>query len=251
MTAPGRSGLPAVVCEALTHVYRDDDGNEVTALADVDLVVAAGEAVAVVGPSGAGKSTMLTLLAGLVRPTAGRIVVDGHDLGEMSERALLRLRAQTVGVVLQTPGRNVLPYADAVDNVVFAQRSGRHADRVRRARDLLDSVGLGDVTHRRAGSLSGGQQQRLALAVAMAGEPAVLLADEPTSQLDRATGDVVIRLMLEARDRTGAALVVVTHDHHVSAALDRELAIHDGHMSDASGWLAAQHGLPAPQREPR
>ena len=231
--------VPAVLCTGLTHIYRVQD-TQVSALHEVDLRIDAGEAVALVGPSGAGKSTLLQLLAGLVRPTSGRIQVQGRDLGAMSERDLLRMRAQDLGMVLQTPARNLLAYASARANVAFAQRFGAVSRRERHAEagDLLDSVGLGDQGERLAAVMSGGQQQRLALAVALAGRPAVLLADEPTSQLDRHTGDAVIALMLAARERHGTALVVVTHDHHVSDALDVEYAIHGGSLV-AGRWLAS------------
>ena len=204
-----------------------------TALDGVDLEVQPGEAVALVGPSGAGKSTLLTLLAGLVRPTAGRLVVAGHDLGTLSERELLRVRAGSLGVVLQTPGRNLLPYATARQNVAFAQRPARGSGGggATEVDALLDAVGLLAVARRSARHLSGGQQQRLALAVALAGDPPLLLADEPTSQLDRATGETVLALMLQARDERGTALVVVTHDHEVSRRLDVERTISDGRLS--------------------
>jgi putative ABC transport system ATP-binding protein len=231
--------VPAVVCERLTHVYRDDEGTEVTALNEVELLVRQGEAVALVGPSGAGKSTLLTLLAGLVRPTSGRIAVDGEDVVALSERGLLRLRARKLGMVLQTPGRNILPYATAGQNVAFAQRSGTltRAERRAEAVELLESVGLEEHADRPARLLSGGQQQRLALAV------------EPTSQLDRGTGDAVIALMLAAREQRGTALVVVTHDRHVSDALDTEYAIHDGRLEPGAGaWLRSpSHGRPGPE----
>ena len=236
------AAVPAVLCSGLTHVYRGQD-TLVTALHEVDLRIEAGEAVALVGPSGAGKSTLLQLLAGLVRPTSGRIEVRGSDVRTMSERDLLRMRARDLGMVLQTPARNLLPYASARANVAFAQRLSGVSRRDRRAEaaDLLDSVGLGDQTDRLARVMSGGQQQRLALAVALACRPGVLLADEPTSQLDRDTGDAVIALMLAARERHGTALVVVTHDHHVSDALDVEYAIHDGSLV-AGSWLASAAG---------
>jgi putative ABC transport system ATP-binding protein len=230
-----RTTQPVVRCEQVTHVYRDDTGNEVTALAGVDLEVHPGETVALVGPSGAGKSTLLTLLAGLVRPSAGRVEVAGHDLGTLSERALLRVRAQSLGVVLQTPGRNLLPYATARANVAFAQRSpnGSPAERATEIEGLLDAVGLLPWARTSARHLSGGQQQRLALAVALAGDPPLLLADEPTSQLDRTTGETVLALMLQARDQRGTALVVVTHDREVSHRLDVEHTILDGRLSTA------------------
>ena len=239
--------VPAVLCSRLTHLYRDQD-TQVSALHEVDLLVQGGEAVALVGPSGAGKSTLLTLLAGLVRPTSGRIEVRGSDVAAMSERDLLRMRARDLGMVLQTPARNLLPYASARENVAFAQRFSGVSRRERRAEagDLLDSVGLGAQVDRLARVMSGGQQQRLALAVALAGRPALLLADEPTSQLDRHTGDLVIALMLAARERHGTALVVVTHDHHVSDALDVEYAIHGGSLVAGSWLTAAADRLKAP-----
>jgi ABC-type lipoprotein export system ATPase subunit len=232
---------PVVVCEQVTHVYSDDAGAEVVALERVDLQVGAGDAVALVGPSGAGKSTLLTLLAGLVRPTAGRVVVAGTDLGRLSERELLRVRAQSLGVVLQTPGRNLLPYASARTNVGFAQRSST-ASRAGRADEvdaLLEAVDLLPWARTAARHLSGGQQQRLALAVALAGDPPLLLADEPTSQLDRATGEIVLRLLLRAREQRGTALVVVTHDPEVSRRLDVEHTILDGRLHTARGLADA------------
>ncbi len=231
---------PVVRCEQVTHVYRDDAGHEVTALAGVDLQVQPGEAVALVGPSGAGKSTLLTLLAGLVRPSAGRVVVAGHDLGTLSERGLLRVRAESLGVVLQTPGRNLLPYATARANVAFAQRSadGTPAGRASEIDALLEAVELLPQARTQARHLSGGQQQRLALAVALAGDPPLLLADEPTSQLDRTTGDTVLALMLRAREQRGTALVVVTHDREVSRRLDVEHTILDGRLSTARAGAA-------------
>jgi putative ABC transport system ATP-binding protein len=152
-------------------------------------------------------------------------------------------RARVGSRVLQTPARNLLPYATVRQNVAFAQRFSAvsRPDRRAEAGDLLDSVGLGEQADRLARVMSGGQQQRLALAVALAGRPAVLLADEPTSQLDRHTGEAVIALMLAARERHGTALVVVTHDHHVSDALNVEYAIHDGSLV-AGSWLASAAG---------
>lgn len=237
-TKPHASREPMVVCRNLTHTYRDDEGTEVTAVAGVDLSVQAGEAVALVGPSGAGKSTLLTLIAGLVKPTSGRIRVAEQDVTGMSEPALLRLRADHIGMVLQTPGRNVLPYATAAENVGFAQQSKGVSRAARRGevRDLLHAVGLAEAADRPARMLSGGQQQRLAVAVALTGAPGVLLADEPTSQLDQATGDTILQLLLSAREQRGTALVVVTHDRHVSNALDVEYSIHDGHLI-AEAWL--------------
>ena len=176
---------PAAHGQGLTHVYRSE-GTEVTALRGVDLEVARGETLALLGPSGSGKSTLLSLLAGLFRPTAGRLVVEGRDLVEATERERTALRARDVGVVLQSPGRNLLPYANALENLVFVQRAGGRgrAARRRRARELLGLVGLADAGPKPMRALSGGEQQRLAVAAALSNEPRLLLADEPTSQLD-------------------------------------------------------------------
>ncbi|HET8558878.1 MAG TPA: ABC transporter ATP-binding protein [Marmoricola sp.] len=226
------AAVAAAELRGVTHVYRDDRHDTVTALREVDLIVHPGEAVALIGPSGAGKSTLLTLLAGLVRPTSGRILVGDQEVNRMSERALLRMRAREIGTVLQTPGRNLLPYATALQNVVFAHRRAgiTRRGRTSEALRLLDSVGLAEHVHRPGRLLSGGQQQRLAIAVALASHPSLLLADEPTSQLPRATGDTVVELLLRARDEYGAALLVVTHDSHVSNALDTTYRLADGSL---------------------
>ena len=222
--------IAAARCQGVTHVYRDVGDTLVTALHELDLTIQPGESVALVGPSGAGKSTLLTLLAGLTRPTDGRVFVGEQEVSALSERALLRLRAADLGVVLQTPGRNVLPYATALQNVLFAHRRAGvvRRERADESRSLLESVGLADHVDRPARLLSGGQQQRLAIAVALAGRPSLLLADEPTSQLPQATGDEVMRLLLHAREQYGTALLVVTHDTRVSNALDTVYHLADG-----------------------
>jgi putative ABC transport system ATP-binding protein len=219
----------------VTHVYRDGSDTLVTALNEVDLTIRPGEAVALMGPSGAGKSTLLTLLAGLAKPTGGRVLVGHQEVSAMSERELLQLRAHDLGIVLQTPGRNVLPYATALENVQFAHRVARFArnQRSAEARLLLESVGLADHVDRPARLLSGGQQQRLAVAVALTGRPSLLLADEPTSQLPQETGDQVMHLLLHAREEYGAAVLVVTHDSRVSDSLDTVHHLTDGRLTSS------------------
>jgi ABC-type lipoprotein export system ATPase subunit len=217
----------AVRCDGIVQIYRTPE-LEVVALRDVDLVVVAGETVALLGPSGAGKSTLLWLMAGLLRPSAGRLRLNGADVSRLTPAALDRLRAADIGVVMQNPARNLIPYASAAQNVAFAQR-GRRRD-ARRIAALLDRVGLGDARHRKAGRMSGGEQQRLAVAIALANEPRLLLADEPTSQLDAASGDTVIDLIKETSEETGATVVVVTHDVAVSEALGRTVTIRDGRV---------------------
>lgn len=216
--------------EALEMVY-EVDGERVHALRGVDLTIAAGEAVALLGPSGSGKSSLLTLLAGLQKPTSGRALLGGYDVTAMSERELLALRARDVGVVVQGPARNLLPYANAEDNVRFAQRAvpkeRRHL--LRSPADLLDSLGLGHVRRSRLGALSGGEQQRLSLAVGLAGAPGLLLADEPTSQLDADNRGHVVD-MLTAAAAGGTTIVVVTHDEHVAGQVDRSIHLRDGQV---------------------
>jgi putative ABC transport system ATP-binding protein len=221
----------AVRCDGLVHIYRSA-ATEVVALRDVDLAVEEGESVALLGPSGAGKSTLLWLLAGLLRPSAGRLWVHGREISRLSLRELDRLRAQQIGVVLQNPARNLIPHATAAHNIAFAQRAGpaRRRERHRRIGELLEAVGLLGVAHRVAGRLSGGEQQRLAVAVALANWPRLVLADEPTSQLDHASALSVVELLSTAVVRFGATVVVVTHDPAVSDAFDRTVTIRDGRV---------------------
>jgi putative ABC transport system ATP-binding protein len=226
-TAPAR----VVQCDGLVQVY-GVLGQEVTALRGIDLTVTAGDSVALLGPSGAGKSTLLWLLAGLLKPTAGRVEVCGRQVNDLTRRSAAALRLHDVGVVLQNPGRNLLANETATGNVMFAQRPahpGRAASR-RRAAELLDAMGLTRVAHRRAGRLSGGEQQRLAVAVALANRPQLLLADEPTSQLDRGSASTVLELIRAANQAEGTTVVMVTHDPVVGSSLNRTITIRDGRV---------------------
>lgn len=219
--------MSVVRCDGIVQIYKAQDV-EVVALRDVDLVIDAGETVALLGPSGAGKSTLLWLLAGLLRPSAGRLWLDGTDLARLNQRRLDRLRAAHIGMVLQNPARNLIGYLSAAQNIAFAQRAVKR-DR-RRARDLLSRVGLEEAGDRPAGRMSGGEQQRLALAVALANAPKLLLADEPTSQLDEESGARVVGLIKRAAEAEGTTAVVVTHDTAVSEALSRTVTIRDGRV---------------------
>jgi putative ABC transport system ATP-binding protein len=225
------STAAAVHCENLVHVY-GTKGSEVAALRGVDLVVQPGEMVALLGPSGAGKTTLLWHLAGLLNPTAGTVEIGGHRPALMTPGELASWRLRTVGVLLQNPGRNLLPWQTAAGNVMFAQRPTRRSNRIirRRTADLLESVGLADRGDRPAGQLSGGEQQRLALAVAVANGPSLLLADEPTSQLDPVSAESVLRLIRNANAELGTTVVAVTHDAAVGAALGRTITIRDGRI---------------------
>jgi len=232
VTAPAQA--PAVRCENVVHVY-GSAGNEVAALRGVDLVIEPGEMVALLGPSGSGKTTLLWHLAGLLKPTAGTVEIDGRPLSGLSGRALTNLRLREVGLLLQNPGSNLLPGLTAFGNVLFAQAPTRRTRRVKRkrARDLLDRVGLSDAAFRPAGLLSGGEQQRLALAVALANGPRLLLADEPTSQLDPDSAANVIELIQAANLSLRTTVVAVTHDPEVAAALGRTVTIRDGRVGSA------------------
>jgi putative ABC transport system ATP-binding protein len=220
-----------VRCEGLVQVY-GTPGQEVTALRGVDLDVTEGETVALLGPSGSGKSTLLWLLAGLLSPTAGIVEVGGRRLTELTAKSAASLRLREIGMVMQNPGRNLLPYETTAGNVMFAQAPTRRTGRVKRRRTaaLLDAVGLGTMAHRPAGRLSGGEQQRLALAVALANGPRLLLADEPTSQLDRESAAAVTDLISAAHNDLGTTVIVVTHDPALGASFGRTVTIRDGRV---------------------
>ena len=224
-------GEVVVRCDNLVHVY-GTPGSEVAALRGVDFLVREGETVSLLGPSGAGKTTLLWHLAGLLQPTAGTVEVGGRRLSGLTQRELADVRLRQIGVVLQNPGRNLLAYDTALGNVLFAQRPSRRsgASKKRRALGLLDSVGLAGAAHRVAGRMSGGEQQRLAVAVALANAPMLLLADEPTSQLDPASADAVLDLIKHANTELGTTVVAVTHDAAVGTALGRTVTIRDGRV---------------------
>jgi putative ABC transport system ATP-binding protein len=234
----------AVTCRGLVYIYRLE-GYDVVALGGVDLDITPGESVALLGPSGSGKSTLLSLLAGLIRPAAGRASVDDIDLAKASEAELARMRATTVGVVLQGAERNLLPYLTAEQNVRFAQRAARAhgASDLPGPRDVLSAVGLtlrGKLRQKPA-QMSPGERQRLALAVALAHRPGLLLVDEPTSQLDTAARDEIVAA-LEAVRRYGTTVVVVTHDPEVGARMARTVTIRDGRVG-AEGQLGEEFAL--------
>jgi ABC-type lipoprotein export system ATPase subunit len=229
-----------IACDRLVRIFSrrgGADAVEVQALQGLDLLVREGELMALVGASGSGKSTLMNILAGLDVPTAGAATVAGRDLLTMDAKARLRYRREVVGFVWQQTARNLLPYLTAAQNVALpmqlAGRGGRGSRRKRaeRADELLALLGVADCRDRRPRQMSGGQQQRVAIAVALANAPAVLLADEPTGELDSATGQEVFAAFRRANEELGTTIVVVTHDQAVADEVRRTVAIRDGRTS--------------------
>ena len=223
-------GLP-VSAHGLVHIYRLE-GNDVVALTSVDLEVPAGQLVGLLGPSGSGKSTLLTLLAGVQRPSAGRLRVGEYDLSVLEDPELDRLRAVEVGAVLQGAVRNLLSYATPAQNVTFAQKAARRLGvrQLPRPAEVLDLLALADCAERRLVELTPGQLQRLAVAVGMATLPGLLLADEPSSQLDHRYRDEVLQAIGSVNASVGTTVITVTHDPEVAARMPRTITIRDGRI---------------------
>ncbi|MDX1388237.1 MAG: ABC transporter ATP-binding protein [Acidobacteriota bacterium] len=214
-------------------------GRMLTILDNVDLAIDAGEFVAVLGPSGSGKSTLLALMAGLDRPTEGKVFLDDQPIHSMSEDALARLRREQVGFVFQS--FQLLGNLTARENILLPMELLDRPDAGARADVLLENVGLSDRGHHYPSQLSGGEQQRVALARAFAPEPSVLFADEPTGNLDSSTGEMVLDLLSQLRREHGTTLVLVTHDAQVAAGADRLIHLRDGRIErdeQAEGQVA-------------
>ena len=218
---------PALEAVEVTRSYQLD-GVRVEALRGVTLTVEQGDYLAVVGPSGSGKSTLMHLLGGLDRPTTGILRVGGRDVSEMTQDELAVVRNETLGFVFQA--FQLLPRTSAVDNVAMplVYRGVRRAERRRRAAAALEQVGMGHRLDHRPNQLSGGEQQRVAIARALVGDPQVLLADEPTGNLDTRTGEEVMALLEALNSTRGVAVVLVTHDRDVAARARRQVRVRDG-----------------------
>jgi len=219
-------------CDGLVKIYKVAN-LEVTALQGLDLEVARGEMLGIVGASGSGKSTLMNILGGLDRPSAGRVSVDGNDLLKMSYESLNQYRRTRIGFVWQQGARNLIPYLTALENVrlpitIGAQNWSRERPRLEA---LLDAVGLGERKHHRLSELSGGEQQRVAIAVALANKPVLLLADEPTGEVDTDTALGIFQLLKDLNDQYGLTTVIVSHDSEIAHHVDRVVAIRDGKTS--------------------
>ena len=223
---------PLVICDNLVKIYKVAD-LEVIALQGLDLEVLPGEMIAIVGASGSGKSTLLNILSGLDTPSAGRCIVDDHDLTRLSPLQRLNYRQFVAGQVWQQSGRNLLPNLSVLENVELPQllSDTDPAHRIRRAEELLELVGLRGVAKKRPDQLSGGEQQRVAIAVALANEPKLLLADEPTGELDSVTAGEILNLLRTFNRQLGLTIIIVTHDASIAANMDRTIAIRDGRTS--------------------
>lgn len=218
-----------IVCRRVVKVYRVGD-HELVALRGIDFEMARGELVAIIGPSGAGKSSLLNLIGALDTPTAGSVVVDGLNLLDLSRRKLADYRLRRVGFIWQQINKNLLSSRTALHNVTLPMMLAGVSplERVRRAKELLDAVGLSDHLHKRPAALSGGQGQRVALAVALANRPPLLLADEPTGALDRTSAAQIMSLIADLRQQYGLTVLMVTHDMEIAAHADRVLTLRDG-----------------------
>jgi ABC-type lipoprotein export system ATPase subunit len=218
-----------IQCDNLVKIYKSSE-LEVVALQGLDLQVEKGELMAIIGNSGSGKSTLLNMLGGLDRPSAGNLLVDGRDLLKFSERDLMHYKRETVGFVWQNQARNLIPYLTALENVELPiLLNGRR--KKERAKQLLEAVGLEHRMNNRLTQLSGGEQQRVAIAIALANHPKILLADEPTGSLDSKMGNQILDLFRDLNRDYGLTIVIVTHDPLLAKKVDRVVAIRDGKTS--------------------
>lgn len=223
---------PLIVCDNLVKIYKVTE-IEVVALQGLDLTVERGELLGIVGASGSGKSTLLNVLGGLDRPSAGRVLVNDQDLLKLPDRDLDRYRRTKVGFVWQQVARNLIPYLSARANVELPMTvaGASPASKRARSRELLEAVGLWEHRDHRLIQLSGGQQQRVAIAVALANRPDLLLADEPTGELDSATAQQILDVLRKMNEQYNLTTIVVTHDPQIARAVHRVVTIRDGRVS--------------------
>ena len=220
---------PMILADNLVKIFKTSE-LEVLALQGLDLTVEKGELLAIIGNSGSGKSTFLNMLGGLDTPSAGRLFVDGKNLFTLTERQLVEYKRDTVGFVWQNNARNLLPYLSALENIMTPMQFTTEKKKRERALELLELVGMTHKKASRLNQLSGGEQQRIAIAIAIANSPKLLLADEPTGSVDRKTADYIVGVFREL-NRQGQTIVIVTHDVTLSKQVQRVVAIRDGKFS--------------------
>ncbi len=218
-----------VQADGLVKIYKTKE-TEVLALQGLDLTVEEGELTALIGNSGSGKSTFLNMIGGLDRPSAGSLFVAGSNLFTMTEKELVRYKRETVGFVWQNNGRNLLPYLTALENVTLPMHLSSEKKKKQKALELLEMVGMSSKKHSRLNTLSGGEQQRIAIAIALANSPKLLLADEPTGSVDAKTANYIFDVFSEL-NRQGQTILIVTHDVALSKKVKRVVAIRDGKIS--------------------
>ena len=221
---------PIIQCENLVKIYKTKD-LEVLALQGLELEIEQGEMMAIIGNSGSGKSTFLNMIGGLDRPSAGRLIVDGKDLFKLSEQELVEYKRNTVGFVWQNNARNLLPYLTAWQNVQMPMLFGSAKQKKEHALELLEMVGMSHRKDHRLDQLSGGEQQRVAIAIALANSPKILLADEPTGAVDVKTGAEILDMLRRINRDTGLTVVIVTHDQMLAKKVNRVVTIRDGKIS--------------------
>ena len=219
-----------VICENLVKIYKTKD-LEVVALQGLDLSIAKGELMAIIGNSGSGKSTFLNMIGGLDRPSAGKLTVDGKNLFKLTQKELVRYKRDTVGFVWQNNARNLVPYLNAVDNICLPMTFQSEKKRRDRALELLEMVGMSHKKDSILSQLSGGEQQRIAIAIARANNPKLLLADEPTGAVDGKTASYIMDVLRELNKSLGLTIMIVTHDRMLSKKVNRVVAIRDGKTS--------------------
>lgn len=219
-----------IECENLVKIYKTED-IEVLALQGLELTVEKGELMAIIGNSGSGKSTFLNMIGGLDRPSAGKLYVDGLDLFKLTEAELVKYKRDTVGFVWQNNARNLVPYLTAVENVQMPMMFTKQKRQRERANELLELVGMGHRKNSKLSALSGGEQQRIAIAIALANHPKLLLADEPTGSVDVKTSHYLLDIFRKLNEELGLTIVIVTHDRQLSKKVNRVVSIRDGKTS--------------------
>ena len=227
--------MESLLLQGLYKIYKEGE-IETVALRDASLNIQPGEFVAITGRSGAGKSTLLNLIGGLSTPSAGKVIIQGTDINRLSESERAAFRRQKIGIVYQTD--NLIPFLTALENVTLPMQLARRKDSRESASQLLNEVGLSERMHHKPNMLSGGERQRVAIAVALANQPELLLADELTGELDSATADKVMALLDELNASRRLTLVIVTHNKSVAAHAQRQVKISDGQLFESEAVLA-------------